>query len=299
MEEQLRYAEEALEDVARWKNEEAAKVARKLAAAEQLKSARELQLAEQNARAERDRLRRLREEMEEEERVKEEQRVKIAKDAEHKAKMASEMAEINRLNDAFKAKRESDKKTAIVEDLEYQRKFSERLDAQEAARAAALAKLRSKQEVLSSQLAKFGKSSKEGELAKSTRMRFMPDDLIERNAAQHERKASEEDERRKKAALERTADMKRVLALQLQERESRRRAAVEDRIAMRTLNARELEAFESEQAAKREAERLKKLKIKVSLEEQMRANAAAIKNLSMTETERKINHDLLAEANLL
>ena len=93
-------------------------------------------------------------------------------------------------------------------------------------------------------------------------MRFMPDSLIERNAAQYEKKAAAEDDRRKKAALDRTADMKRVLALQLQEREEKRRAAVEERIMMRKLNAKELAAYEAEQAAKREAERVKKLTIK-------------------------------------
>ena len=207
--------------------------------------------------------------------------------------MVSDFAEMNRLNESLKAQREVEKHTLREEDLGFQRKFTEQLESQEAARARLLTRIKEKQELMQR---RFEAGASGGRLP--TKLRFVPDTLIERNQAEIEKKEVLKDEKRKTAALDRTADMKRVLAMQLQEREARRKAALAERPTIHTRNMEEQLALERDLAAKHEADKLKKLQIKSTLEDQMRANSTAVKNLSMTTTERKINHHLLTEAGL-
>jgi hypothetical protein len=274
------------EDVTRkleeWKLDELEKIAKRTAAVDKLKTDRRAQLEDKAAR---------KAAMEEEKRQEEadlrralaaDYRRKQAEEAAAKRKIAAEIEKLKKSNEetlALRAKQAADDEAL---DLKYQEMYAEKLRKQEEAYHANLLKMKEKQ---TSQEA-FGN-------AIGPYKRYMPDEIIEKNAANYDRLAAERDARDAKHQVDLNAAVKKELAEQVKAKQERLDRERDEEARRYARFARVVDTLESaERDSKRDGfERA--ARHKEELEAQMRDNMVRKKVFPMTATEKELNTALL------
>ena len=265
-----------------WKSEELAKMAKRHAVTEKLKDDRREQLADKRARLAAQMEAKRREEEDLRRALAAEYRRRMVEEAENKARIAAEVEKLKASNEETLRLREEQARKEEEDDLMYQRLYAERLAKQEAEYLANLEKMKAKQ---NSQMA--------ATQTLLSHKRYMPDEVIERNAAAHDREAEEREAR--DAARRRDLDTKtrRALAEQIkfkQERLDRERAEETRRHQRFARVVNTLEDVEKTEQAEARARRVAHLR---ELEAQMRDNVERRQVFPMTATEKALNSGLL------
>eukprot|EP00903_Cladosiphon_okamuranus_P010163 g9623.t1 len=218
---------------------------------------------------------------------------KLAEEKEAQLQKRNEVArllrEMNRENVAKLALREKQKLKEAEEDKRLMKEYQERLDREQAERAAAHKKRLERYEMIGNQWAEFGAGKKQHDKDVAEERRVLAEAAIKE-------KADQDREKRDKEALR--ADRLRCLEDNkrlMDEKVARKKA--ED-----LLEAKYAQQFRSEgeeHAAKDVARKNQMLRQKQDharkLKDQMRATRAALKTVQMTDTERQMNGDLLRQ----
>lgn len=266
----------------RWKQEELDKIARKAEAMDKLKVDRQLQLVDKERR----RAAQVEAKRKEDEALRRqlagEHRRKLAEEAAHRQKVAQEVEHLKKSNaETLRLRQEQAEANAALE-LKYQEMYTEKLRKQEEQYIANLAKMKEKQK---SQEA-FGN-------AIGPYKRYMPDEIIEKNFAEYERKADEREQRDAQKVVDGNLAMRRAIAEQVkmkQERLDRERAEDAKRHQRFAKVVNTLEEVEKEMSKE---DRIKALSQRTELEAQMRDNLVRKQVFPMTETEKSLNADML------
>ena len=247
----------------KWREEELAKLSKRAAATDRLLDDRRAQIEDLHAR-------------------KAAQAAAKKKEEEEKRVKAIEIEALKRSNaETLRLRMEQEKADAEL-DLEYQRLYAEKLRKQE---EAYLENIRKMKEKLDAQSV--------GEPVPSYK-RYMPDDVIERNARNYDRLGEEREARDLARAEALAAETRRHLAEQVkwkQDKLDRERAA---EAARHERFAHVVDVLEDVEKAEAEKTRNARVAHRLELEAQMRDNLTRKAVFPMTETEKSLNADMLA-----
>jgi len=281
------FHEEEMKSIKTWESAEQKKNEQRLVAQMKLKKERDDQLRDKERRRQ-NQLNLIKENENKEKlqiQLEHVEKKKAEEDARNKVR--SEMAALLASNEENKRVRDAAKAEQVNLDLEYQRRYAILLDKQEAARKNQFVKLKEKQA-----------STKTNDEYASPSKRWMPSDVIERNAEKLEAQNLAIDEQRKRAVKDRNDEMRMVLAVQLEEKKARikKEQEAEDQ------RAQALKVEQDKLEAEKEAEKVKKharmVKHRMELDQQIMENAKMKKVNCMSDTERKLNKNLLSKCGL-
>ena len=281
LEEVKRYKAEQEERLEDWKRDELAKIARRQAATEKLKDERRAQLADKNARLEAQLAARRKEDEDLRRALAAEYRRKMVEEAEAKAKVAEETAKLKASNEETLRIREEQARREEEDDLMYQRLYAEKLEKQEKAYLANIEKMKAKQNSALSTAEAYPQK------------RYMPDDVIERNAARYDRLAAEREARDLEAAAERDFQTRVALGEQVKAKQERLDRERRNEMRRHERFASVLNTLEDVEKSEKAEERARRVAHLAELEAQMRDNAERKRVFPMTATEKALNSGLL------
>ena len=265
----------------KWR-EELAKLSKRAAATDRLLDDRRAQIEDLHARKAAQAAAKKKEEEDLRRALAAEFRKKTAKEEEEKRVKAIEIEALKRSNAETLRLREEQEKADAELDLEYQRLYAEKLRKQE---EAYLENIRKMKEKLDAQSV--------GEPVPSYK-RYMPDDVIERNARNYDRLGEEREARDLARSQALAAETRRHLAEQVkwkQDKLDRERAA---EAARHERFAHVVDVLEDVEKAEAEKARDARVAHRLELEAQMRDNLTRKAVFPMTETEKSLNADMLA-----
>ena len=266
----------------KWREEELAKLSKRAAATDRLLDDRRAQIEDLHARKAAQAAAKKKEEEDLRRALAAEFRKKTAKEEEEKRVKAIEIEALKRSNAETLRLREEQEKADAELDLEYQRLYAEKLRKQE---EAYLDNIRKMKEKLDAQSV--------GEPVPSYK-RYMPDDVIERNARNYDRLGEEREARDLARSQALAAETRRHLAEQVkwkQDKLDRERAA---EAARHERFAHVVDVLEDVEKAEAEKARDARVAHRLELEAQMRDNLTRKAVFPMTETEKSLNADMLA-----
>ena len=243
---------------------------------------RRAQLADKNARLEAQLAARRKEDEDLRRALAAEYRRKMVEEAEAKAKVAEETAKLKASNEETLRIREEQARREEEDDLMYQRLYAEKLEKQEKAYLANIEKMKAKQNSALSTAEAYPQK------------RYMPDDVIERNARNYDRLGEEREARDLARSQALAAETRRHLAEQVkwkQDKLDRERAA---EAARHERFAHVVDVLEDVEKAEAEKARDARVAHRLELEAQMRDNLTRKAVFPMTETEKSLNADMLA-----
>ena len=265
-----------------WKLDELEKIAKRTAAVDKLKTDRRAQLEDKAARKAAIEEEKRQEEADLRRALAADYRRKQAEEAAAKRKIAAEIEKLKKSNEetlALRAKQAADDEAL---DLKYQEMYAEKLRKQEEAYHANLLKMKEKQK---SQEA-FGN-------AIGPYKRYMPDEIIEKNAANYDRLAAERDARDAKHQVDLNAAVKKELAEQVKAKQERLDRERDEEARRYARFARVVDTLESAERESRREGFERAVRHKEELEAQMRDNMVRKKVFPMTATEKELNTALL------
>jgi hypothetical protein len=211
-----------------------------------------------------------------------EHRRKVAEETAHKAKVAEEMERLKKSNAQTLVLRQEQAEADAALELKYQELYSQKLLKQEESYHANLAKMKEKQKHQEARGAAIGSYK-----------RYMPDEIIEKNFAEYERKADEREERDRQKVVDGNLAMRRAIAEQVkmkQEKLDRERAEDGKRHQRFARVVNTLEDVEKEMSKEG---RVKAVSHRAELEAQMRDNLTQKQVFPMTAIEKSLNADQL------
>ena len=269
----------------KWRQEELAKLSKKAAATERLLDDRKAQVDDLHARKAAQTAAKKQEEADLRRALAADFRKKVAQETEAKRVKAIETEALKKSNAETLLLREEQEKADAALDLEYQRLYAEKLQKQEEAYLENIAKMKEKLDAQSV-----------GEPIPSYK-RYMPDEVIERNARNYDRLGEEREARDVAKAEALAQETRRHLAEQVkwkQDKLDRERAAEAARHERFAYVVNTLEDVEKSEAA---ATRSMRVAHRMELEAQMRDNLVRKAVFPMTDTEKSLNADMLARVN--
>ena len=265
-----------------WKQEELEKIKQKAVAIDKLKLDRQAQLEDKERRRQAQLEVKRKEEEDLRKQLAAEHRRKVAEEAANKQRIAEELERLKASNAATLKLRAAQAAADAALEIKYQELYAEKLAKQEAAYEANLIKMKEKQKHQEA----FGN-------AIGPYKRYMPDEIIEKNFAEYERKADERERRDAQKIVDGNLEMRRAIAEQVkskQERLDRERAEESKRHERFAKVVNTLEEVEKE--AGKEG-RIKATYHRGELEAQMRDNLVRKQVFPMTDIEKSLNADML------
>ena len=163
----------------------------------------------------------------------------------------------------------------------YQRLYAEKLEKQEKAYLANIEKMKAKQNSALSTAEAYPQK------------RYMPDDVIERNAARYDRLAAEREARDLEAAAERDFQTRVALGEQVKAKQERLDRERRNEMRRHERFASVLNTLEDVEKSEKAEERARRVAHLAELEAQMRDNAERKRVFPMTATEKALNSGLL------
>lgn len=265
-----------------WKQEELDKMVKKAEAIDKLKVDRQIQLEDKERRRQEQLKVKRQEEQDLRMQLAKDHRLKVAQEEAHKKAVAEEVERLKAANaETLKLRQEQAAADAALE-IKYQQMYAEKLAKQEEAYEANLKKMKEKQKHQEA----FGN-------AIGPYKRYMPDEIIEKNFAEYERKADAREKRDAQKIVDGNLAMRRAIAEQVmakQERLDRERAEEAKRHSRFAKVVNTLEDLEKEQSKEG---RIKAVAHKGELEAQMRDNLVRKQVFPMTDVEKSLNADML------
>ena len=286
-EDEVEYYHQEQAQLAKWREEEKAKVNKKREAALALKKERDAQLVELKIREEKALNKKKLEEEEQKRKVLADHKEKRRQEQEHRENMREEMKRLQASNIEARKIRQAIKDEDTALQLKYQEDYAKMLEAEEQKRADALKVFKAKQdrqEALGGVIGEY--------------KRWIDPKIIEQNFKKNEAALDKEDKRRKDAVIKLNQEVKATLDRQMQEKEDIQAALDEQERKRVTAFMAKLELEKQKEREKDQASLEKRLAHKKSLQEQInaRADAKRLRKGDMSGTERKMNAHMLAKA---
>jgi len=281
-EEEQKYFEMEQKELERWKEEEKSKMETKINSMFKLKQERDAQLCDQAER----RAKMMQEKKKEEDDTRlmlaMEQKRKMQENERKVQKNKSDMQALIDSNEESKRIQEAVKEKEKAEEVKFQLEYAAKLQQQEADRERYLEEMKRKQAIQEAAGA-----------ARGAYKRWMDEKIIEKNFAEREAQLDKREEASFKKIELGNLEMRRVLAEQLKEKQTRKLTDAEkeaQRVAK--FNA-GLEAIEQREAEWKERTAAKQARHRQELDAQIKDNQERKKVVLMSDTERKLNHNLL------
>ena len=286
-EDEVEYYHQEQAQLAKWREEEKAKVNKKREAALALKKERDAQLVELKIREEKALNKKKLEEEEQKRKVLADHKEKRRQEQEHRENMREEMKRLQASNIKARKIRQAIKDEDTALQLKYQEDYAKMLEAEEQKRADALKVFKAKQdrqEALGGVIGEY--------------KRWIDPKIIEQNFKKNEAALDKEDKRRKDAVIKLNQEVKATLDRQMQEKEDIQAALDEQERKRVTAFMAKLELEKQKERETDQASLEKRLAHKKSLQEQInaRADAKRLRKGDMSGTERKMNSHMLAKA---
>jgi len=279
---EAKYAAEEAADLAKWKAQEMGKMQSKLNAMNKLKEERDAQLQDQTVRRNKALDQKKKEESEARLMLQLEHKRKLAEEANLKDRNKQEMDALIASNEVSKAIQNAALQKEQEEDLRFQLEYAQKLQKQEEDRNKYLLEMKRKQEIAEAAGAARGSYKK-----------WMDEKIIEKNWRAHETMLDAKEEATIQRIHAGNMEMRRVLALQLQEKQAKKKdLSAKEEARVKQFNA-GLEAIEAREKRFQNVSKDKALKHKAELEAQMRDNQIRKSKVVMNDVERTMNADLL------